>query len=151
MARTQEQWNAVMSSPLMTREIYEVFFTLWSSPTSLTKAEVDAACKHYNFVKNQGAPWEKQLPLMRQMGIVKQDNKRHCSVKNKPETTWTITDATTLKKPKVAKPSAKKFALAVAQLDQLIAYHERAQDGAITADLKKLADWVRDKVQPAKQ
>lgn len=146
MPRNDQVYNAVTSSPLLTTPMQQVYWALWPYEAGLTKGEVTMALRNAQVVMDEKNPWEKQLPIMAKMGIVKRGNKRHCTAKNKEEVLWLLTDAMPVK-PKANKPSAKVYAKAVAQLETVIAMHDQAGDGLITADLRKLYEWVRDKVE----
>lgn len=148
MVRTPEHWSAVMASPLMTKEIYEVYSALWGAQDGLTRGEIERQCLSWGWQKNPEKPWDKTVALMSQMGIAKRGSKRHCSVKNKPDVVWVLTEATVLRKPKVPKPSAKKYAAAVRELQQMLDYHR--QGGPVSAELEKLVSWVVDKAPEVK-
>jgi hypothetical protein len=146
--RTLETYHAVMQSPLMTPELQQIYYVLFSgSPeTALTRAEIEAACKAQNWVDNDKAPWRKALPYLVKMGLMKRGNKRHCTQTNKPEVTWYLTDSAVPIKPKPAKPSGKQFIRAVAAFEALIVRHEQAGDMTVTPELRKLYEWIRSKV-----
>jgi hypothetical protein len=147
MPRNDQIYNSVMASPLMTQPMQQVYWALWPYEQGLTKGEVTAALRNVGTVMDEKNPWEKQLPLMVKMGIIKRGNKRHCTAKNKEEVVWLLTDVATPLKPKSNKPSAAVYKRAVAQLESVIAHHDQHGDGFITPDLRKLYEWVRDKVE----
>jgi hypothetical protein len=139
-----------MSSPLMNDVSRQVYYVLWQYPEGLTKYEVTQLCEGQGIQKTPGQPWEKQVALMAKMGITQKGNKRHCRVKNKEDVVWTLTDASVVIKPKAGKPSGKQYIKAVAQLEMLIVHHDTKADGLVTPELRKLYDWVRDKVPDPK-
>jgi hypothetical protein len=142
--RTIEMYHAVMSHPLMAApELQQVYWALFSVEQGLTKGEVDLACQRQGWPK---AAWEKQLPVLAKMGLVKRGNKRHCTAKNKEDVVWLCTDSATPEAPKANKPPAKQYAKAVAQFEAIIIYHESRADGLLTPELRKLYEWVRGKV-----
>lgn len=150
MPRTIDTWNSVMGSPLLTDAMKQVYYVLWSPPEGLTKGEIERACRDQGIQKDAAAPWDKQIPVMVKMGLLKKGNKRHCSVKNKEDVAWMLTDLAVPIKPKSNKPSAKAYLKGVAQLEMLIVHHDTRGDGLITPELRKLYDWVRDKVPEPK-
>jgi hypothetical protein len=145
MPRNDQIYNSVMASPLMTPVMQQVYWALWPYEAGLTKGEVTLALRNANVVMDEKNTWEKQFPVMFKMGLLKKGNKRHCTAKNKEDVLWLLTDVATPAKPKANKPSAKVYTRAVAQLEAVIAHHDQAGDGFITADLRKLYEWVRDK------
>ena len=145
MPRNDQVYNAVMASPLMTVPMQQVYWALWGYEAGLTKGEVANVLRQAGTIADEKAPWEKQLPIMAKMGIVKRGNKRHCSAKNKEDVLWLLTEATPVK-PKANKPSANVYKKGVAQLESIIAYHDQQGDGFITTDVRKIYEWVRDKV-----
>lgn len=144
--RNDQTYASVMSSPLMTNEMKQVYWVLWSPPEGLTKGEIEAACKAQNWTKNSSAPWDKMVSAMVKMGLVKKGNKRHCSVKNKEDFAWVLTDSATPSRVKAPRPSPKQFLKAVAQFEMVIAHHDSHGGNFITPELRKLYEWVRDKV-----
>lgn len=144
--RTTETYNAVMTSPLMTPVLQQVYWALFPHEGGLTKGEVEMACLHQRWQKDPNAPWDKQLPILVKMGLCKRGNKRHCTAKNKEDATWVLTDSYTPVAPKANKPSAKQYAKAVAQLETIMAQHDQRGDGMVTPELRKLYEWVRGKV-----
>lgn len=154
--KTEATYQAVMSSPLMTTELQQIYWVMWSpqlrgqSVESLTKAEIVQALEMQGMHNNPGAPWEKAVPALVKMGLLKKGNKRHCTVKNKEEVTWLLTDSSTPLKPMAPKPSAKQYVKSIAQLEAIIAHHDAHGDGFITPELRKLYEWVRDKVPTPK-
>lgn len=156
MARTNETYFAVINSPLMTDTLKQIYHVLWA-PTvrgnpaeGLTKAEIVQNCEYMGCSKNPADPWEKAVPLLAKMGLAKRGSKRHCTVKNKEDVTWFLTDASVPLKTKSNKPSAKQYIKGVAQLEALIVHHTAQGDGLITPELTKLYEWVRDKVPELK-
>lgn len=141
----------------MTLEMQQVYYILWAphlgrQPVEgLTKAEIVQCLELIGQRNNQAAPWEKVVPVMVKMGLLKKGNKRHCTVKNKEDVVWTLTDLATPVRPKANKPSAKQFVRAVAQLESIIAHHTSLGDGFVTDELRKLHEWIRDKVPEPKQ
>lgn len=131
----------------MTQPLQQVYWALWPYEQGLTKGEVAAALRNSGAIENDKTPWEKQLPLMAKMGLVKRGNKRHCTAKNKEDVLWVLTDVATPIKPKANKPSAAVYKRGVAQLESIFAHHDQAGDGFVTPDLRKLYEWVRDKVE----
>lgn len=155
--RTEATYHAVMNSPLMTQELQQIYWVMWAPQLrgqpveSLTKAEMLQALELAGLRNNPASPWEKAIPIMSKMGLLKRGNKRHCTVKQKEDVTWQLTDANVPIKPKANKPSAKKFLKGVAQLESLIAHHDGIGDGYITQELRELHAWIRDKVPDPKQ
>ena len=155
--RTEATYHAVMSSPLMKQELQQIYWIMWAPQLrgqpveSLTKAEILQSLELAGLRNNPAAPWEKAIPELSKMGLIKRGNKRHCTVKQKEDVTWLLTDAQAPIKPKANKPSAKKFLKGVAQLESLIAHHDGLGDGYITPELRELYAWVRDKVPDPKQ
>lgn len=149
MARTNETYYAVINSPLLTDAMRQVYHVLWTPVEGLTKAEIVQQCELQGMQKNNNDPWEKAVPVMVKMGILKKGNKRHCTAKHKEDVTWLLTDSAPAK-PKANKPSAKQYIKAIAQFEMLIAQHKSYGDGLITPELEKLYDWVRDKVPDQK-
>jgi len=144
--RNDQTYAAVMGSPLLTNEMKQVYWILWSPPEGLTKGEIEASLKAQNITKNPNAPWEKLIPIMVKMGVVQKGNKRHCTVKNKEDVAWTLTDSSMPSKPKAPKPSPKQFLKAVAQFEMVIAHHDSHGGNFITPELRKMYEWIRDKV-----
>lgn len=142
--RTDQTYYAVMQSPYMTDPLKQIYHALWTAP--LTKGEVKMACMNMGLQDNPGAPWEKQVGVLAKMGLAKRGDKRHCKAKNKPDVVWELTDLSAPVRPKATKPSAKAYTKAVAQLETVIALHDQAGDGLISPELRKLYEWVRDKV-----
>lgn len=156
--RTEATYNAVMGSPIMTDEGRQIYYVLWSPQLQgrlveggLTKAEIAYNCELMGCKRNPDAPWEKVVGVLKKMGLVKQGNKRHCTVKNKEDATWQLTDAQEPVRPKADKPSAKAYVKGVAQLETLIAHHKSQGDHLITPELEKLYEWVRGKVPDQKK
>lgn len=150
MPRTNETWAAVMNSPLMNDVSKQVYYTLWSYPEGLTKGEIEDLCEKQGIAKTPGLPWGKQVAVMSKMGLTVKGNKRHCRAKNKEDAVWLLTDATEIIKPKANKPSGKQFLKAVAQFEMLLLHHDTKGDGLVTPELRRLYDWVRDKVPDPK-
>lgn len=152
MARTNDTYHAVMASPLLSDDLKQIYYVLWTpfaggaQVEGLTKAEVVANCELNGFQKLHGSPWDKGVATLVKMGLVKKGNKRHCTVKHKEDATWSLTDAGLPVKPKANKPSAKQYIKGIAQFEMLIAQHKSYGDGLITPELEKLYEWVRDKV-----
>lgn len=147
MARNDQIYQSVTTSPLMTAAMNQVYWALWPYEQGLTKGEVAMALHNAHVVANDKEPWEKQLPLMAKMGLVKRGNKRHCTAKNKEDVVWLLTEQAVPVKPKANKPSAKAYLKAVTQFEALITQHDQAGDGLITPELRKLYEWVRDKAE----
>lgn len=145
MARTTETYTAIMGSPLMTSELQQIYWVLWGYEWGLTKGETVAALKAQIQPANDKG-WEKGMGTLLKMGLLKKGNKRHCTAKNKEDVVWMLTDRAEPIKPKAAKPSAKAYLKAIAQFEMVIAHHDSKGDGFITPELRKLYDWVRDKV-----
>lgn len=145
----QETFQAVMSSPLMTVPLQQVYWVL-QQHDGLTKGEITKTLQYYNTVEDEKNKWEKQVPILVKMGLVAKGNKRHCTAKNKEDATWSLTQLAVPKKPKVNKPSAKAYVKAIAQFEMVIAHHDQKGDGMITEELRKLYAWTRDKVEPPK-
>jgi hypothetical protein len=146
MPRTDETWALVMASPLMNDAMKQVYYVLWQPPEGLTKGEIEMTCKAVGIPKNPEAPWEKQIPVLVKMGLLKKGNKRHCKAKNKEDVAWVLTDLAVPIRPKANKPAAKAFLKAVAQFEMLMVHHDSRGDGLVTPELRKLYDWIRDKV-----
>jgi hypothetical protein len=144
MPVSEQTYAATMSSPLMTVPLQQVYWAL-QSWGELTKGEITAALKANGVQQDEANPWEKQVPILVKMGVLKRGNKRHCRAKNKEDAVWVLLEKTPVK-PRAAKPSAKAYLKAVAQFEMVIAHHDGKGDGMITAELRKLYEWTRDKV-----
>jgi hypothetical protein len=146
MPVSDQTYNSVMGSPLMTVPLQQIYWVL-QTHDGLTKGEITKTLQHYNAKEDETAKWERQVPLLVKMGLIKKGNKRHCTVKNKEDVTWSLIDGAAPSKPKAPKPSPKAFLKAVAQLEMLIAQHDQRGDGMVTPELRKLYEWNRDKVE----
>lgn len=138
-------FQQVMSSPLMTVTLQQIYWVL-QQHDGLTKGEVTKTLQHYNVQEDEKNRWEKQIPVLVKMGLLKKGNKRHCTAKNKEDATWWLTELAVPLKPKANKPSAKAYLKAIAQFEMLIAHHDSKGDGMVTPELRKLYEWNRDKV-----
>lgn len=144
MPVSDQIYIATMNSPLMTVPLQQVYWAL-QTYGELTKGEITASLKSSNVVPDDANPWEKQVPLLVKMGVLKRGNKRHCRAKNKEDAVWVLLPKAPVR-PKAAKPGAKAYLRALAQFEMVIAHHDGKGDGMITAELRKLYEWTRDKV-----
>lgn len=140
-----------MSSPLMTDALKQVYYVLWPYPAGLTKGEAAAACKAQSWTPDTRNPWDKAVAHLEKMGLAKKGDKRHCTAKNKPEPVYFLTDLTTPIRLLAPKPTGKTYTRGVAQFEMVIAHHDSHGDNFITPELRKLYEWVRDKVPDKKK
>ena len=123
-----------------------VYWVLWQYPDGLTRGEIGRRCAQQGWQEDETETWSKTVSHMFKVGLLEKGSKRHCEIANKEDQVWEITTAKTTKRVKAPKPSAKKYAKAVDQLEILIIHHSHAGDGMVTDELKGLFEWLKDKL-----
>lgn len=144
--RDQATYDSVMSSPLMTPQTQQVYWVLWSAMDGMTRGEIKHACEAQQWQEDETNTWSKTVSLMSKMGLVEKGNKKHCPVAGKEDQLWEITNKTQPIKPKANKPAAKMFERGVEQLEVILATHDARGDGLVTEDVRRVFEWVKDKV-----